>query len=380
MIGFLALVFFILPLLFTVRWRPIVNFCGGIASFYRFHHFLGLFCIIPILIHILNQFLDFGISDWQLLFDISDLGLLAAWMGFSLIFSGILFAYLKKLRYKIWKSLHLIFIPAYFLIFWHAWLFLPSNHFFSYTVIFLILSGFIVLSILVLSYFFPLHENKFEVSQLVDIGDEVFELNVVRSDKDPKLMYPAGQIVYLRFNSKPFSRNWHPFSIASCELDPKLRLLIKSFGHDTKLLESIQIGSSLSIVGPFHEFNISSQVSQIWIAGGVGISPFMGMVRCLGVKKFADVKLFYFGNSIGEIKCKKELNEAKDRFPNFSWKSIIEPRGSKLTEESLQDIIQSDKNSNYIICGPPAFMKYIRRYLIKNGIEKRFINTEEYSK
>jgi len=328
----------------------------------------------------LNQFLDFGISDWQLLFDISDLGLLAAWMGFSLIFSGILFAYLKKLRYKIWKSLHLIFIPAYFLIFWHAWLFLPSNHFFSYTVIFLILSGFIVLSILVLSYFFPLHENKFEVSQLVDIGDEVFELNVVRSDKDPKLMYPAGQIVYLRFNSKPFSRNWHPFSIASCELDPKLRLLIKSFGHDTKLLESIQIGSSLSIVGPFHEFNISSQVSQIWIAGGVGISPFMGMVRCLGVKKFADVKLFYFGNSIGEIKCKKELNEAKDRFPNFSWKSIIEPRGSKLTEESLQDIIQSDKNSNYIICGPPAFMKYIRRYLIKNGIEKRFINTEEYSK
>lgn len=380
MIGFLALFFFTLPLFFIVRWRPLVNFLGGIASFYRVHHLIGLFCILPIIIHILSQFLDFGFSDWQLLFDFADSGLLSAWCGFTLIITGILFAYLKHLRYKVWKNLHFIFIPAYFLIFWHVWIFLPSETLFSFSILILIISGILVFSILLFTYFFPLHEINFEVNQLVDLGDGVFELYLIRSGKNKNLSYPAGQIIYIRFDSEPFSRNWHPFSIASCKIDHRLRLLIKSFGYDTKQLKSIKIGSMISVVGPFHEFSISPEINQIWIAGGVGISPFIAMVRCLGVKNYAEVKLFYFGNSIDEIKCKKELNEAMDKFSNFTWQSVIEPRGNTINEATLYKLIQSDKNSQYLVCGPPAFMKYIRMFLRKNGINKQCIKTEEYSK
>lgn len=357
-----------------------VNFFGGLASFYRLHHLLGLFCVFPIVIHILSQFLDFGFGDWQLLFDFTDSGLLSAWLGFTLIIAGILLAYLKHLRYKVWKILHFIFIPAYFLIFWHVWLFLPSETFFCSSILILILSGIFVFCLLLITYFFPFHEITFEVNQLVDLGDGVFELNLIRSDGTQNLSYPAGQILYVRFDSEPFSRNWHPFSIASCKIDHRLRLLIKSFGYDTKQLKSIKIGSMISVVGPFHEFSISPEINQIWIAGGVGISPFIGMVRCLGVKHFAKVNLFYFGNSIEEIKCIKELNEAMDKFPNFTWQSIIEPRGITIKQEVLYHLIHSDKNSQYLVCGPPAFMKFIRMFLRKNGINKQCIKTEEYSK
>jgi predicted ferric reductase len=379
LIGILAFFFLTLPFLLTIRWRPLISFSGGIASFYRWHHYLGLFCFLPIFFHIFFQFQEFGYDAWEILFDFTDASLLFSWLGLVLIVVATGASFLKQLRFRLWKFIHLLLIPAYLFIIIHAYLFLPELPILRFILGFLILIGLFLILLNILSGFKSMHQQNFEVSELVDLGANIFVLNLIHKTLDRHALYPAGQIVYVRFEGSSFSRNWHPFSIASCQTDEKLRLIIKSFGNDTNQLRDLKQGNSVAVTGPFSEFKISGDIPQVWIAGGVGIAPFIGMIRCLEKKNYANVQLLYFANSIDDFKFLTELNEADKNFQSFTFHKIILPRGNFLNEKDLLDLMQEKEKKEYLICGPPGFMKRIRIFLKNNGIKKLNIHTEEFS-
>jgi predicted ferric reductase len=378
-IGVLALFFFLFPLLLTIRWRPLIKICGGLASFYRFHHFVGLFCFIPIFLHISSQFYELDFTDWYGFLDLTELGLSTAWFGFWLMIIALIGSYFKKIRYRNWQMIHLLFVPAYLLVFYHIWLFRPDHNFFLISIFILIGAGVIQIFLILITKLYPLHKTQFEISQLNKLNDDIFELNLTNLNSQQKSLYPPGQIVYVRFDSPEFSSSWHPFSIASCKADPQIKLLIKGFGHDTKQIETIQIGSKVSVVGPFQEFNISPETNQVWIAGGIGIAPFIGMIRCLNVIYSSKVQLFYYSNSEDEVQCKKELNVASETYSNFSWHSIISVRGSVTNYSLLSTHIDITSKTEYLICGPTGFMRNMRLYLSTLGIKRSYIQTEEFS-
>lgn len=97
----------------------------------------------------------------------------------------------------------------------------------------------------------------------------------------------AGQFVFVRFDS---TEGAHPFTIASAphalgnspEGEQLLRLVIKPLGDYTRTLhQRLRAGQRVDIDGPYGRFHGkgSRGRQQVWVAAGVGVTPFFALLE-----------------------------------------------------------------------------------------------------
>jgi len=97
----------------------------------------------------------------------------------------------------------------------------------------------------------------------------------------------AGQFVFARFHRR---EGHHPFTIASApgslgqtaQGQALLRLVIKPLGDYTRSLhEKLRVGQAVQIEGPYGRFDArgSRARTQVWVAGGVGVTPFLALLE-----------------------------------------------------------------------------------------------------
>ena len=112
------------------------------------------------------------------------------------------------------------------------------------------------------------------------IKKSFFEISMVPEHKPIK--YKSGQFVFVRFYNQRLTKESHTFSIASKSNDETLRIVVKKLGDYTSNMEELKVGDKVAVEGPYGRFNYKNYSrDQVWIAGGIGITPFLGMVRDL---------------------------------------------------------------------------------------------------
>ena len=90
-----------------------------------------------------------------------------------------------------------------------------------------------------------------------------------------------GQFGVLRFTGAGKAEP-HPFSYSKIEKNGSLRVTIKALGDFTfGLNNAIEIGQDVRIQGPFGRFQHTGKTSEIWVAGGIGITPFFAWAHAL---------------------------------------------------------------------------------------------------
>ncbi|HPO17967.1 MAG TPA: ferric reductase-like transmembrane domain-containing protein [Rubrivivax sp.] len=100
----------------------------------------------------------------------------------------------------------------------------------------------------------------------------------------------AGQFAFVRFHR---TEGAHPFTIASApgslgrnaRGEALLRLVIKPLGDYTRTLHRrLHVGHGVSIEGPYGRFDGqgSGRRQQVWVAAGVGITPFLALLEARG--------------------------------------------------------------------------------------------------
>jgi predicted ferric reductase len=98
--------------------------------------------------------------------------------------------------------------------------------------------------------------------------------------------HQAGQFAFVTFDDKEGA---HPFTIASADHgDSTVSFQIKGLGDYTKrLAERLQPGQTVRVEGPYGRFDIARRdprARQIWIAGGIGVTPFLAWLESLQAK------------------------------------------------------------------------------------------------
>jgi predicted ferric reductase len=93
----------------------------------------------------------------------------------------------------------------------------------------------------------------------------------------------AGQFAFITFDKLEGA---HPFTIASADRgDRTISFCIKGLGQFTRqLAQQIEIGQTVRIEGPYGRFQLKLHnpgSRQIWIAGGIGITPFLAWLESL---------------------------------------------------------------------------------------------------
>ncbi len=93
--------------------------------------------------------------------------------------------------------------------------------------------------------------------------------------------HAAGQFAYLTLHK---DEGAHPYSIASSwRGDGRLTFLIKALGDYTATLaDSVQVNDAVTVEGPYGRFDFNStHRRQIWVSGGIGITPFVARMKSL---------------------------------------------------------------------------------------------------
>ncbi|MFW5735266.1 MAG: ferric reductase-like transmembrane domain-containing protein, partial [Oceanidesulfovibrio sp.] len=120
----------------------------------------------------------------------------------------------------------------------------------------------------------------YEVAWVGRPGRDTVEFEL--TPRDQSLAHAPGQYAYLRFDSKAVSSEEHPFTIASAPTEKGLRFTIRCAGDFTRLLPGVAPGEAVRVDAPYGQF---SYLAAPWarrfvlVAGGVGITPMLSMLR-----------------------------------------------------------------------------------------------------
>jgi predicted ferric reductase len=173
-----------------------------------------------------------------------------------------------------------------------------------------------------------------------------FVTEVVLEPRSKPLVYKPGQFVFVNFRSQAMrahqravdislerqvfsirageiGNQFHPFSITSAPAEQNLRITVKAVGDYTSALRRLEPGAEAVVEGPFGSFSNEglSQDMQLWIAGGIGVTPFLSMARSLGETPGGHVHFYY---------CIERLEEA-----HSSTSSVRSRRGARASRSRL---------------------------------------------
>ena len=123
------------------------------------------------------------------------------------------------------------------------------------------------------------------------------------------------------------------------------------------------------------------------IAGGIGITPMLSMLRYLSdVKSNCRITLVWTLRTRKEIVYPEEFKKLEKGLSGLTINYFFtrEERGGenrgRLTRENLEKLIFGcSRESVILLCGPPGMMTQVKKSLILLGFPKKSIITERFA-
>ena len=186
-----------------------------------------------------------------------------------------------KIPYHVWKKTHEWF--GLVLLLTAAHIFVVDKDVSAYPLLKIWMYGFLLLATAAFVYIRFLYRYwgprfSYKVSNLSRQG-QVLELTLNPEQK--KMDFKPSQFVYLVIRKDGITPEPHPYSIA-CGYNPdtKIKLGIKKTGEHTRSLDKLQPGDGTLLYGPYGQFSnrfLSAERDCMFVGGGIGITPFIGM-------------------------------------------------------------------------------------------------------
>lgn len=380
-----GLVLYCINPVLSMRHRWLEFYFGGLNNVYKLHKSLGKTSFVLILAHplllglgrLINGRSIATVWDWTGLLAIT--GIIAL---VCLIFATLMSIY-AHIKHQNWVMVHKVFGWLIILFFAHALLGksqitkIPELFAFMIAVGTIGMSAFLYRS--VFSKWF-VKKFKYLVSEVNQLTDSVVE--VVLKPIGIPLTFQAGQFAFLSFDSALVDAEPHPFSFSNANNGPYIRFVIKALGDDTKKLQSLETGTKAFLEGPFGQFSYKrvKNKKQVWIAGGVGITPFLSMARSFRGKQNYDIKFFYGTESLEDAVFLQEFIDITRHLPeNFNTSVVAKNYSGFVTIDMLKQALGDLTEYDYLICGPPKMMDAMQSQLLQAGVSEQNIHIEAFS-
>jgi predicted ferric reductase len=173
-----------------------------------------------------------------------------------------------------------------------------------------------------------LERNLYRVVSIASEVPRVWTLTLEAPVNRP-LLYAPGQFQFLRLHGSWVSAEEHPFSIASSPSPEGLiSLTIKEIGDFTSTVGRIKPGDRAAVHGPFGRFSHVFHAKDddlVFVAAGIGITPFMSMLRYMRDRRDSRrVLLVYANRGATDITFRSELESIESgAFPALKTIHIL---------------------------------------------------------
>ena len=343
----------------AIRLRVLEPFFGGLDSMYRVHRWAGTLAVVAMFLHTsIEPEIEGGIrgASRSLANTAEDL----AGTGEIMLYVLVAISLLRWFPYRWWRWTHkLLGIPFAF----------ASFHFFTaektyanssaWGVYFgaTMLAGLIAYVWRVIGKDAVVPGVKYQVTAAEVSGSS---LDLQLAPRAKPITHRAGQFAVIKVQA-PGLREPHIFTIASSPTDANLRFFIRDLGDWTaRLLATDLTGVEVIVEGPYGEFEPLHQPASktVWVAGGVGITPFLSAASALPAEAEHPPTLHYLVRSRADAMA-LEVLEMHHQQGRLNLVVHASSEGTRFEPETLAHSHQDLTDAHVAVCGPASLVSLV---------------------
>lgn len=391
-----VIVFLQVLLVARIKW---IEQAFGFDMVIRFHRNMALLAAVLLLSHPLLIAASEG--DWKLL-----VGLDLPWyiwlgkIALVILVANILLGIYQKrlnLKFEQWRTGHNIAgLLIITLVFVHSWL---AGDDLEPTAMKVLWSALLAMAVLLYLYhkiFGPLR-RKNDAYVVMAVHQETADVWTIKMSPPAGVKIPPylpGQFHFLTFyRNRQLPVEEHHWTISSSPAETGyVSSTIKELGDFTATIGDTRVGDKVAVQGAFGRFSYilhPDETDLVFIAGGIGITPLMSMLRHM--RDTADnrsVVLLYANPEADKIVFRQELADLENSlYPRLTVAHVLErPSGDRTVESGYIDREKIERNCTgdlrkkaFYVCGPKQMRDAVIRDLKDLGVADGRIRMEIFS-
>jgi ferredoxin-NADP reductase len=206
--------------------------------------------------------------------------------------------------------------------------------------------------------------------------------------------FRAGQALDLILpgaQGRPDASQRHAFSLVSAPHEPDLLVATRMReSHFKKVLGSLRPGAPVELDGPFGSLVLAADSARpaVLIAGGIGITPFVSMLRDRAhVGSSRSVSLLYSNRRPEDAAFLDELRTRASQAPTFNFvptmtdadaQSLWTGQTRRIDADFIRFAVPDVLAPIYHLVGPPPVVEGARTSLQQLGVSEEDVRTEEF--
>lgn len=367
----------------------------GIVNVYLFHKLMGMTAALLLLME--PPLLAAGPAGWQSLAHppaahLRNLGLAAllAQVTVSLLFGAL------KMKYERWRTVHnVLALVTVVSVFAYGWAAAPALRTPTGRAVWVLLLLAALAAYGHHRVIGPLRRRRrpWRVAEVRRETGNIWTLALDPPEGTPPLRYLPGQFQFLTFyRGRGLPVEEHHFTISTGGYEPRHASTIKVSGDFTATIGMTQPGDAVAVQAPFGSFSYLLHPRErdlVFVAGGIGITPLMAMLRNLrdGGSRH-EVLLIYANRGEQDIVFRAELDAmSAAQTPRLRVIHVLSQPGESWPGE--RGIVDRDfiarsapsdlRERGWYVCGPPAMIGGVLAALAALGVPSGRVHSERFS-
>jgi len=208
-------------------------------------------------------------------------------------------------------------------------------------------------------------------------------VRTIETEIEVRQGWPGHKPGQFAFATSDEAEGAHPYTIASAwdDENPKITFVARELGdHTRRLADKLCVGQKVKIEGPYGCFTFEDDCSsQIWIGGGIGITPFIARMKHMQLQKDSPdwparqiAHLFHCTTDVDEEALGKLTMDAQSASVRLHIQ--VDARDGLLTGERIRELVPDWRAASIWFCGPTGFGEALRRDFAAHGfpVGRRF--------
>ena len=395
--GACAVVLMTVSMILSARIAFVSHWMNGLDKGYIVHKWTGILSSVFVLSHFLMENVPHWLVELNIIpnpgeltdgsqyaeleIDLYQSGMLLIQPAFYLMIALVVIALFKKIPYHWFRKSHKIFPVIFLIAAFHGataqlkerWLGSPG----SFILMFVLTIGVIAAVIALFRKIGASRKITAKISSIDLREGDILDLRL--STEGSAFDYWPGQYAFLKF---AHDKEPHPFSMASFDNQrSSLRFAIKGLGDFTSALsERLSVGQTVEVEGPYGEFDFNDGCDrQVWIAGGIGITPFLSRLAYLAQHPERKPIDFWYSTRCARTEAFPQSLEQYCGQAGVNFYHLDSTKQEYLALASIRHRAGDLTNTSIWFCGPEAFSDCLIKELKESGFDLRNFHYDSFS-